>query len=59
MVDSSAGASLMPAGCGEVILGENVTVARELSRYLGHTTNNVASGRLRCPGIRELIETQA
>ena len=37
-----------PAGCGAVIFTANGTVASELSRYLGHTTNNVAEYELLC-----------
>ena len=42
MVDGAARGNPGPAGCGAVILDGNGTVVKELSRYLGHATNNVA-----------------
>jgi ribonuclease HI len=42
MVDGAARGNPGHAGCGAVILEGNGTVVKELSRYLGHTTNNVA-----------------
>lgn len=42
MVDGAARGNPGPAGCGAVILDGNGKVVKELSRYLGHTTNNVA-----------------
>jgi ribonuclease HI len=42
MVDGTARGNPGPAGCGAVIYDENGVVVRQLSRYLGHTTNNVA-----------------
>lgn len=42
MVDGAARGNPGEAGCGAVICDETGTVAAELSRYLGHTTNNVA-----------------
>jgi ribonuclease HI len=42
MVDGAARGNPGAAGCGAAICDENGTVVRELSRYIGHTTNNVA-----------------
>jgi ribonuclease HI len=42
MVDGAARGNPGPAGCGAVIYDENGVVVKQLSRYLGHTTNNVA-----------------
>jgi len=42
MVDGTARGNPGPAGCGAVIYDENGVVVKQLSRYLGHTTNNVA-----------------
>lgn len=42
MVDGAARGNPGPAGSGAVILDENGKVVKELSRYLGHATNNVA-----------------
>lgn len=42
MVDGAAGGNPGDAGCGAVILDESGNVVREVSRYLGRTTNDVA-----------------
>ncbi len=42
MVDGAARGNPGEAGCGAVICKENGTPVEELSRYLGHATNNVA-----------------
>ena len=42
MVDGAARGNPGQAGCGVAILDGNGTLVKELSRYLGHTTNNVA-----------------
>jgi ribonuclease HI len=42
MVDGAARGNPGPAGCGAVIYDENGVVVKQLSRYLGQTTNNVA-----------------
>lgn len=42
MVDGAARGNPGHAGCGAVILDGKGTVVKELSRYLGHSTNNVA-----------------
>ena len=42
MVDGAARGNPGEAGCGAVIYDENGVMVKQLSRYLGHTTNNVA-----------------
>jgi ribonuclease HI len=42
MVDGAARGNPGEAGCGAVIYDENGVVVKQLSRYLGQTTNNVA-----------------
>jgi len=42
MVDGAARGNPGESGCGAVICDENGTVVREICRYLGHATNNVA-----------------
>jgi ribonuclease HI len=42
MVDGAARGNPGPAGCGAIILDETGAVLKELSRYLGIATNNVA-----------------
>ena len=42
MVDGAAGGNPGDAGCGAVILDESGNVVREVSCYLGRTTNDVA-----------------
>ena len=42
MVDGAARGNPGDAGCGAVIVDSSGAVVKELSRYLGHTTNNVA-----------------
>ena len=56
MVDGAARGNPGPAGCGAVILDENSVVVRELSRYLGHTTNNVAEYEALLMGLEVLVE---
>ena len=56
MVDGAARGNPGPAGCGAVILDENGVVVRELSRYLGHTTNNVAEYEALLMGLQVLVE---
>jgi ribonuclease HI len=56
MVDGAARGNPGPSGCGAVIFGANGTVARELSHYLGHTTNNVAENVALLMGFEALIE---
>lgn len=42
MVDGAARGNPGDAGCGAVIVDQNGIVVKELSRYLGRATNNVA-----------------
>ena len=42
MVDGAARGNPGDAGCGAVIVDGRGAVVKELSRYLGHSTNNVA-----------------
>ena len=42
MVDGAARGNPGEAGCGAIIYDEAGEVVKELCRYLGHTTNNVA-----------------
>ncbi len=44
------------AGCGAVILDESGNVVRELSRYLGHTTINVAEYEGLLMGLEALLQ---
>jgi ribonuclease HI len=56
MVDGAARGNPGPAGCGAVICDEKGAVVRELSRYLGHATNNVAEYEALLMGLEALIE---
>ena len=56
MVDGAARGNPGPAGCGAVILDGNGKVVKELSRYLGHTTNNVAEYEGLLMGLEALLQ---
>ena len=56
MVDGAARGNPGPAGCGAVICDEKGAVVRELSRYLGHATNNVAEYEALLMGLEALVE---
>jgi len=56
MVDGAARGNPGPAGCGAVICNETGAVVRELSRYLGRATNNVAEYEALLMGLEALIE---
>jgi ribonuclease HI len=56
MVDGAARGNPGHAGCGAVILDGNGTVVKELSRYLGHTTNNVAEYEALLMGLEALTQ---
>jgi len=56
MVDGAARGNPGPAGCGAVICDEKGAVVRELSRYLGHATNNVAEYEALLMGLEALIK---
>jgi ribonuclease HI len=55
MVDGAARGNPGHAGCGVVILDGNGTLVKELSRYLGRTTNNVAEYEGLLMGLEELL----
>ena len=55
MVDGAARGNPGDAGCGAVILDRNGTVVKELSRYLGHATNNVAEYEGLLMGLEALL----
>lgn len=56
MVDGAARGNPGEAGCGAVICDEHGQVVKELSRYLGRTTNNVAEYEGLLLGLNALIE---
>jgi ribonuclease HI len=55
MVDGAARGNPGDAGCGAVILDKNGTVVKELSRHLGHATNNVAEYEGLLMGLEALL----
>lgn len=56
MVDGAARGNPGEAGCGAVICDETGAVVKELSRYLGHATNNVAEYEGLLMGLEALIQ---
>ncbi|MGH7826002.1 MAG: ribonuclease HI family protein [Candidatus Binatia bacterium] len=56
MVDGAARGNPGEAGCGAVICDENDNVVKEMSRYLGHATNNVAEYEGLLIGLEALLE---
>jgi ribonuclease HI len=56
MVDGAARGNPGQAGCGAAIYDENGVVVRQLSRYLGRTTNNVAEYEALLMGLEALLE---
>jgi ribonuclease HI len=56
MVDGAARGNPGEAGCGALIMDENGNVVKELSRYLGRTTNNVAEYEGLLMGLDALIQ---
>jgi ribonuclease HI len=56
MVDGAARGNPGDAGCGAVIFDEAGNVVRELSRYLGHATNNVAEYQGLLMGLEALLQ---
>ena len=56
MVDGATRGNPGNAGCGAAILDETGTVVKELSRYLGHATNNVAEYEGRLMGLEALSQ---
>jgi ribonuclease HI len=56
MVDGAARGNPGHAGCGAVILDGNGKLVKELSRYLGHATNNVAEYQGLLMGLETLLD---
>jgi ribonuclease HI len=56
MFDGAARGNPGQAGCGAAICDENGAVVKELSRYLGHTTNNVAEYEALLMGLEALLQ---
>jgi ribonuclease HI len=56
MVDGAARGNPGEAGCGAVIYDENGTVVKELSRYLGRATNNVAEYEGLLMGLEAMLQ---
>lgn len=56
MVDGAARGNPGEAGCGAVIYNEDGTVVKELSRYLGRATNNVAEYEGLLMGLEALLK---
>jgi len=55
MVDGAARGNPGKAGCGAVICDVDGNVVKELSRYLGYTTNNVAEYEGLLMGLEALL----
>lgn len=55
MVDGAARGNPGQAGCGAAICDERGAVVEELSRYLGHSTNNVAEYEGLLMGLEALL----
>jgi ribonuclease HI len=56
MVDGAARGNPGNAGCGAAICDETGAVVKELSRYLGHATNNVAEYEALLMGLEALSQ---
>jgi ribonuclease HI len=57
MVDGAARGNPGEAGCGAVICDANGAVVQQLSRYLGHATNNVAEYEALLIGLEALLKS--
>ncbi|HYY25077.1 MAG TPA: ribonuclease HI family protein [Candidatus Udaeobacter sp.] len=55
MVDGAARGNPGEAGCGVAICDEQGVVVEELTRYLGHATNNVAEYQALLIGLEALL----
>ena len=55
MVDGASRGNPGEAGCGAVIFDQTGTTLRELCRYLGHATNNVAEYEGLLMGLEEVL----
>ena len=56
MIDGAARGNPGDAGCGAAICDESGAVVKELSRYLGRTTNNVAEYEGLLMGLEALLQ---
>lgn len=56
LVDGAARDNPGEAGCEAAICDENGAVVKELSRYLGHSTNNVAGYEALLMGIEAVLQ---
>jgi ribonuclease HI len=56
MVDGTARGNPGEAGCGAAICDETGAVVKELSRYIGHATNNVAEYEALLMGLEALVQ---
>jgi ribonuclease HI len=59
MVDGASRGNPGAAGCGAVIFDEHGVLVKELSRYLGRTTNNVAEYKGLLLGLKALHQLGA
>ena len=59
MIDGAARGNPGKAGCGAVIFDEHDAVVKELSRFLGRATNNVAEYEALLMGLEVLLELGA
>ena len=55
-VDGAARGNPGDAGCGAAIYDDSGALVKELSRYLGHTTNNVAEYEALLMGLEALVQ---
>lgn len=55
MVDGAARGNPGEAGCGAIICDETGAALKEIYRYLGHTTNNVAEYEALLMGLEEVL----
>jgi ribonuclease HI len=55
MIDGAARGNPGEAGCGVAICDEHGVVVEELTRYLGHATNNVAEYQALLIGLEALL----
>lgn len=56
MVDGAVRSNPGEAGCGAAICDETGAVVKELSRYLGHATNNVAEYEALLMGLAAFVQ---
>ncbi|MDR7434908.1 MAG: ribonuclease HI family protein [Armatimonadota bacterium] len=58
-IDGAARGNPGPAGIGVVLLAQDGTVVREIARYLGETTNNVAEYHALLAALEEALRQGA